>query len=123
MSHGYEVHEGYDPIVDLVDTATEQFSLATSPGAFLVDVFPILRHVPSWMPGAGFQKKAQEWKRIIDRMADEPHEFVKKQMVGVLAVPRVAGARLNMCTGRGYKYPELHIRAAAEREAGRRQGI
>jgi hypothetical protein len=40
MSHGYQVNEDYDPIVDVVDTATNQFSLATAPGAFLVDVIP-----------------------------------------------------------------------------------
>jgi hypothetical protein len=40
MSHGYQVQENSDPIVDVVDTATEQFSLATAPGAFLVDVIP-----------------------------------------------------------------------------------
>ena len=82
ISHGYEIREESDPIVELVDTATEQFSLATSPGAFLVDVFPILRHVPAWLPGAGFQKKAIEWSSVINNMADIPHNFVKSCMVG-----------------------------------------
>lgn len=40
MSHGYQVKESHDPIVECVDQATEQFSLATAPGAFLVDVMP-----------------------------------------------------------------------------------
>lgn len=40
MSHGYQVKEQHDPIVECVDRATEQFSLATAPGAFLVDVLP-----------------------------------------------------------------------------------
>ena len=81
MSHGYDIREDNDPVVSVVDTATEQFSLATSPGAFLVDVFPVLRYVPSWFPGASFQKKAIEWKRVIEQMADVPHEFVKARMV------------------------------------------
>jgi hypothetical protein len=41
ISHGYEVKETNDPFVDLADTALEQFSLATTPGGFLVDVVPI----------------------------------------------------------------------------------
>lgn len=41
MSHGYQVQEGEDPVVNIVDKAVEQFSLATAPGAFLVDVLPI----------------------------------------------------------------------------------
>jgi hypothetical protein len=41
ISHGYRVNENDDPIVNIVDKATEQFSLCTEPGAFLVDVFPV----------------------------------------------------------------------------------
>jgi hypothetical protein len=40
ISHGYEVQEGVDPFVELADQATDQFSLATAPGGFLVDLIP-----------------------------------------------------------------------------------
>ncbi|PSS35616.1 hypothetical protein PHLCEN_2v1439 [Hermanssonia centrifuga] len=80
MSYGYEVQEKDDPIVDLVDIATEQFSLFTSPGAFLVDVFPMLRYVPAWFPGAGSQRLAVSWRKTIHDMADIPYEFVKNRM-------------------------------------------
>lgn len=40
MSHGYTPKEQDDPIVHCVDRATKQFSDATAPGAFLVDVIP-----------------------------------------------------------------------------------
>ena len=40
ISHGYEVREHNDPFVGLADQATEQFSLATAPGGFLVDLIP-----------------------------------------------------------------------------------
>lgn len=81
LSHGYDVQEGSDPIVDLVGNAIEQFTLSTAPGAWLVDVFPALRYVPKWVPGAGFQKIAASWKKTLMDMADIPHEFVKKRMV------------------------------------------
>ena len=38
--YGYEVVEGDDPFVSLVNKAMEQFSLSISPGAFLVDLVP-----------------------------------------------------------------------------------
>ena len=41
ISYGYEVKENNDPFVELADKATEQFSLATAPGGFLVDVIPV----------------------------------------------------------------------------------
>lgn len=40
ISHGYEVKEKDDPFVAIADRATEQFSLATAPGGFLVDLIP-----------------------------------------------------------------------------------
>lgn len=81
LSHGYDVKESQDPIVELVDTATEQFSLATAPGAFLIDFFPILRYVPKWTPGARFQRTAENWRNTLQRMVDVPHDFAKRQMV------------------------------------------
>lgn len=97
ISHGYKVREQDDPIVDLVDRATEQFSLSTEPGAFLVDVIPqcmlasegfyhptdkpIVQYIPEWFPGAGFKKTAKIWAKCLADMADIPHEFVKGQMV------------------------------------------
>ncbi|EKM56472.1 uncharacterized protein PHACADRAFT_207702 [Phanerochaete carnosa HHB-10118-sp] len=111
LSHGYEVREGHDHLIELVDTATEQFSMATSPGAFLVDVFPLLRYVPAWVPGAGFQKKAQEWKRTIKQMADSPHEFVKKRMDEDANIPNYTSELLQNETLEGDK--EFNIKWSA----------
>ncbi|KAF8631286.1 hypothetical protein AX15_002609 [Amanita polypyramis BW_CC] len=80
ISHGYEVKENNDPFVELADKATEQFSLATAPGGFLVDFVPALRFVPSWLPGAGFQKKAASWASTLSEMVEQPHNFVKQQI-------------------------------------------
>ncbi|KAF9534995.1 cytochrome P450 [Crepidotus variabilis] len=80
VSHGYEVKETYDQFVDLADRATDQFSLATAPGAFLVDLVPALRHLPSWLPGTGFLKTAQDWSGTLFEMVERPHNFVKQQM-------------------------------------------
>lgn len=40
ISHGYEVKEMNDPFVEIADKATHQFSLATAPGGYLVDLIP-----------------------------------------------------------------------------------
>lgn len=85
ISHGYEVKENNDPFIDLAEKATEQFSLATTPGGFLVDFVPALRYVPSWLPGAGFQKKAASWANTLSEMVDQPHNFVKQQMAAGVA--------------------------------------
>ncbi|KAF5368055.1 hypothetical protein D9758_004476 [Tetrapyrgos nigripes] len=87
ISHGYKVLEGEDPLVTLADQATEQFSHSTSPGGFLVNLVPALRHLPDWFPGAGFQKTAREWKATLDEMVDRPFNWVKKEMVRTIPYP------------------------------------
>ncbi|KII86264.1 hypothetical protein PLICRDRAFT_55999 [Plicaturopsis crispa FD-325 SS-3] len=87
VSHGYEVKGPDDPFIDLANKAIAQFSECTIPGAFLVDVFPILRYVPAWFPGAGFKKLAKEWRQTLQDMAEEPYKFVLKQMDAGTAVP------------------------------------
>ncbi|KER00066.1 hypothetical protein AUEXF2481DRAFT_31 [Aureobasidium subglaciale EXF-2481] len=68
-----------DPLVDLVDEAMEQFSEATIPGRWMVDIFPFLEHVPSWMPGAGFRKTAAAWNKTLRNVADLPYAYAKQQ--------------------------------------------
>lgn len=36
--------------------------------------------MPSWFPGAGFKKKAKEYKAKSTALSDVPYEFVKEQM-------------------------------------------
>ncbi|KAF9647047.1 cytochrome P450 [Thelephora ganbajun] len=87
ISHGYTVKEHDDPIVDLVEAAVNGFSECTEPGAFLVDMVPLLRHVPGWFPGAGWKAKAERFAKLLTDMADIPHQFVKDQMAAGTAVP------------------------------------
>ncbi|KAJ7799070.1 hypothetical protein B0H14DRAFT_2904290 [Mycena olivaceomarginata] len=50
ISHGYAVKQGVDPFVALADKATEQFSLASSPGRFLVTLIPDNNLAPNHVP-------------------------------------------------------------------------
>ena len=37
--------------------------------------------MPKWMPGAGFLRKAEIWKKKMEDFVDLPYEFVKKALV------------------------------------------
>ncbi|TEB32646.1 cytochrome P450 [Coprinellus micaceus] len=87
ISHGYTIQEKNDPFVTLADEATEQFSMSTAPGGFLVNLVPPLKHIPGWFPGAGFQKIAKEWRVTLHNMVEGPHRFVKDQMAAGTAEP------------------------------------
>lgn len=41
--------------------------------------YETVKYVPSWFPGAGFKRKAQAWKNL-ENVANQPYEFVRKQM-------------------------------------------
>ena len=41
----------------------------------------VVKYVPEWVPGAGFQRQAREWKALMDQVNDVPYHFVKNQMV------------------------------------------
>ncbi|KAJ3548837.1 hypothetical protein NMY22_g1117 [Coprinellus aureogranulatus] len=85
ISYGYEVKDNHDPFVTLAEKATEQFSLATAPGGYLVDLIPALKHVPLWFPGAGFRKTADAWSRTLVQMVEQPFSLVKQQIAAGIA--------------------------------------
>ena len=56
--YGYEVQKTNDHFVGLAEDALKRLSDSVFPGAVAVNTFPILRYLPSWMPGADFQRFA-----------------------------------------------------------------
>ena len=83
IGYGITVQESDDPYISIAEVAFSGASEAAVPGAFLVDMFPILKYVPSWFPGAGFQKKAARVREATDIMAEKPFRYVQEQLVRV----------------------------------------
>jgi hypothetical protein len=44
-------------------------------------MFFLVKHVPEWMPGAGFKRKAKEWRKLSQAMINVPYEMVKEKFV------------------------------------------
>jgi len=51
----------------------------------MVDLFPSLKYVPEWMPGAGFKTKAKEWRKLSQAMINVPYNMVKEKFVSGLS--------------------------------------
>jgi hypothetical protein len=81
IGYGITVQESDDPYIAVAEKVLSGVAEAGIPGAFLVDLFPILKYVPSWFPGAGFQKKAARWKEARHLMAEKPFRHVQEQLV------------------------------------------
>ena len=86
MDIGYaiDVSSKEDPHIVTAEKALTGLNIASLHGAFLVESIPPLKYVPSWIPGAGFQKKAKEWKYYTEKMVRDPFEVVKKRMVRIV---------------------------------------
>ncbi|KAK5174015.1 uncharacterized protein LTR77_001095 [Saxophila tyrrhenica] len=81
VAYGYTIEpEKRDPLIDIADRALAQFSAATVPGAWMVDVIPALRYLPDWVPGTAFKQTAREWKATFMDLAERPLSLVKRQM-------------------------------------------
>ncbi|KAJ7445544.1 cytochrome P450 [Mycena galericulata] len=78
ITYGIEVQEQEDPFVTLIEKANDNFNVATVPGAFLVDVFPVLLQIPEFL--APFKRTARVWARATRQMVEEPYLFVRRQM-------------------------------------------
>lgn len=108
MTYGITVQGESDPILNLVNKVMEEFSAAITPAAFLVDLLPICKHaarsdtshvynisavkrVPSWVPGAGFQRKAKVWSNHRSEMLETPFNLVEEQTVCFILWPSGLG--------------------------------
>lgn len=58
-----------------------KFSIIFVPGKFLVELFPVLRFLPSWFPGAKFKRQAAEWFPLVRKMRDVPWAAAIDSMV------------------------------------------
>jgi hypothetical protein len=82
VSYGIKIKGLDDPYVKDAERVLEGLADAGTPGRYLVDVFPVMKHIPAWFPGAEWKRKANEWLNVNCYVARKPFELVKEQMVG-----------------------------------------
>lgn len=92
--YGYDTAPEEDYFVELSEAATQKLSESVFPGAALVNALPILRHLPSWLPGTGFQVYAKEAKKLTKKMRDVPFAFVKENLTSGMAYPSMVSSLL-----------------------------
>ncbi|PBK80553.1 cytochrome P450 [Armillaria gallica] len=84
LMYGYPSHIG-DPLrlVKIAKDAMLGFAHASEPGRCWLNFDksnPIVKHVPSWFPGASFQRTARFMRRDLDELYDVPFDFVTTEM-------------------------------------------
>ncbi|KAJ7036666.1 cytochrome P450, partial [Mycena alexandri] len=97
VTYGIEVSSTKDdPYISIAKEAMHGLSVASIPGAFLVDTIPALKYVPEWMPGAGFKRKAEEWRKVTRELLEVPFAETKRRMT--MGIASASFTSLNLGT-------------------------
>ncbi|KAJ2919350.1 hypothetical protein MD484_g972, partial [Candolleomyces efflorescens] len=79
-AYGFESNGQNESLIHLAETLVQELAEAAVPGRFLVNYFPLLRYVPSWFPGAGFQKHFKNIARMNHDVRYPPFEDAKRDV-------------------------------------------
>ncbi|KDQ22138.1 hypothetical protein PLEOSDRAFT_36328 [Pleurotus ostreatus PC15] len=78
--YGLDVQGKDDYYITLADKALKYLDVSFV-GNYLVDIFPILKHVPRWMPGASFQTTGENAIRALNLLIEVPYSETCKLLV------------------------------------------
>ncbi|KAK0194040.1 cytochrome P450 [Armillaria mellea] len=107
--YGYDVQPDGDRFVDLVDQAMISVRLSLANGTFLVDLFPILKTVPDWVPGTKFKKLAQRWRQNVEEMREEPFRYAAESVARGTAPLSFVSENLKNVKQNGASESETHL--------------
>ncbi|KAJ3572739.1 hypothetical protein NP233_g2891 [Leucocoprinus birnbaumii] len=80
LTYGIECSPHEDPWIAKSEALHKITALASQPGRWLVDSFPILRFMPSFLPGASFLRWAKKSRRIAFDLVRLPYDQIKARL-------------------------------------------
>ncbi|KAF9515847.1 hypothetical protein BS47DRAFT_1376141 [Hydnum rufescens UP504] len=80
IAFGYRITSDQDRYVQIGADASYAISHAGAPGGTPVDFFPLLRHLPDWLPRPSSLKFARKWRWAIEQLYEVPFAAVQEQM-------------------------------------------
>ncbi|KAF9449155.1 cytochrome P450 [Macrolepiota fuliginosa MF-IS2] len=90
ITYGHSVEDPHDPLIMNAELVLDAVIEAMIPGRFLVEMIPVLKYVPEWLPGAGWKRRANYVKKINGLVSQGPFEAVKENLKRGTAAPCVA---------------------------------
>ncbi|KAG6878839.1 hypothetical protein C0992_007282 [Termitomyces sp. T32_za158] len=86
-TYGLDIQPKDDPYIQTAAEATHTLFTAAVTGAFLVDLVPILKYVPDWMPFADFKRKGKQWRKLASDMINLPYDAIQRNIKNGDAAP------------------------------------
>ncbi|KAH8689750.1 putative cytochrome P450 oxidoreductase OrdA-like protein [Phaeosphaeriaceae sp. PMI808] len=108
IMYGYEIdRNGADPLVELIEHAMDNLSLAFVPLSWVVDAIPAIQYLPDWFPGMSYRNTAAQFRAINEQAAELPYAFVKRQMELKANRPSYVSNLLEYATAKNGGNPNL----------------
>ncbi|KAF7373048.1 Cytochrome P450 [Mycena sanguinolenta] len=108
ITYGIDIQGADDKYIRTAKEAVESISIASVPGAFLVDSIPALKYVPNWIPGAEFKHKAMEWKKVGQDLLQLPFAETKQNIATGTAKTSFTSLNLRLLEDLTSIEPEEH---------------
>ncbi|KAM6476095.1 cytochrome P450 [Trichoderma sp. SZMC 28011] len=99
--YGYSIEpQAVDPLTNLIETMMNNFGVAMTPAARLVDMIPAVQHLPDWFPGTAYKEIARQWNKVNHDTVDIPFSFVKRQMANGTHRPSFVSSLIERYSGK-----------------------
>ena len=79
--YGVQIDDVNTDYVAVAQKALEGVIYAVVPGKFWVEYLPILRFIPSWVPGANFKQFTEYYQPAVRQMVQWPFKAVQNALV------------------------------------------
>ena len=84
MMYGYAPETLDDPVLHMAEEAAKLVGHLVALGGTLINVMPILGHIPSWVPGATAKRMAERARFLTEEAKRIPLEHVKTALVSTV---------------------------------------
>ncbi|KAG6832009.1 hypothetical protein H0H92_006045 [Tricholoma furcatifolium] len=101
ISYGHQIISNDDPYFEIAEECGKIAADSGPPGATPVDLFPILRHFPSWFPGTYYANFARKSFPAFQRLREYPFSQVTEKMNNGVALPSFLLTQLEALRSKG----------------------
>ena len=81
VAYGKKIRTMDDEYVTIAHNAMEGLNKASVPGAYLIELIPFAKYIPSWFPGAKVKRDAEQTYPWVRMLMEKPYGEVKRAVV------------------------------------------
>src|SRR5882757_1736197 len=89
MTYGVDVRPTNDPNLQVAKLASAAILECLTTGSSLVDMFPLLQHLPPWAPGASFHATAKMARQRAKHLREGIYAEGRNKMVNLFCFPYI----------------------------------